>query len=90
MIDSNPYEFSFITWQGIELEIRFARDWLGSSKTAYPMAHIEVEAISPKLTALPITETGYRSHYCLHDRVFGIEYFRLQHILIWSTERRSN
>jgi hypothetical protein len=69
MTDSNPYEISHITWQGIELEIRFARDWLGSSKTAYPTAHIEVEATKPKRTALPITETGYRSHFLTAESV---------------------
>jgi hypothetical protein len=69
MTDSNTYEISHITWQGIEIEIRFARDWLRSSKTAYPTAHIEVVAIKPPRAALPITETGYRSHFLTAENV---------------------
>jgi hypothetical protein len=69
MTDGSPYEISHITWQGIEIEIRFARDWLGSSKTAYPTAHIEVETVNPQRTALPITDTGYRSHFLTAENV---------------------
>jgi hypothetical protein len=47
-------------WRDIELEIRFERHWPIST---FAMAHLEVEAIKPRHAALPITETGYRSHF---------------------------
>ncbi len=44
-------------WQGITLTIRYEPDWLGGLS-----AHLQVE--SAGRVALPITETGYRSHFC--------------------------
>lgn len=44
-------------WQGIEIETRY---WpLKWNVTA----HLEVESIAPERAPLPITETGYRSHF---------------------------
>ena len=49
-------------WNGIEIEIRWNADYVvfddGES-----MAHLEVESVQPKHAPLPITETGYRSHF---------------------------
>jgi hypothetical protein len=48
-------------WEGIPLLIRFCPDWLQSSRYGLDVAHVEVE--SKGRVALPITETGYRSHF---------------------------
>ena len=69
MENANPYETHHIMWEGIEIQIRFARDWLGTSKGNYLTAHIEVETINPRRAALPITETGYRSHFLTAESV---------------------
>ncbi len=45
-----------IVWRGIEIEVRTEANWLGNDIT-----HIEVQT-TPR-TPLPITETGYRSHF---------------------------
>jgi hypothetical protein len=49
-------------WNGIEIEIRWNADYVvfddGES-----MAHLEVESVKPARAPLPITETGYRSHF---------------------------
>ncbi|WP_299954752.1 hypothetical protein [uncultured Roseobacter sp.] len=46
------------TWQGIEIELTYKpRDFAGV------IAHLEVRSINPKAAPLPITETGYLSHF---------------------------
>jgi len=58
-------QFFQTTWQGIEIEIAiaFVRSWSSSFEEIYgcPMSHLEV--IQPRRQALPLTETGYRSHF---------------------------
>lgn len=44
--------------QTVRLRITHSRDYLSSGSD-----HVEVESIRPKRAALPITETGYRSHF---------------------------
>ena len=47
-----------LTWRGIEIEaIYWPRKWGGS------IAHLEIRSIKPERAPLPITETGYRSHF---------------------------
>lgn len=53
-VDSQVYRFA---WQGIEIEAVYTPlKW----KT---IAHLEVRSVKPERTPLPITETGYRSHF---------------------------
>ena len=47
-----------LTWQGIEIEATY---W--PSKWGGTIAHLEVRSIKPERAPLPITETGYRSHF---------------------------
>ena len=55
-MDQQPQNFRLI-WQGIEIEVRYwPRKW-GVT------AHLEVESIRPERAPLPITGTGYRSHF---------------------------
>jgi hypothetical protein len=49
-------------WNGITVEIRYEPKWLNIETSVDP-AHIEVESIDPPRAALPITETGYLSHF---------------------------
>ncbi len=44
--------------ESVRIRITHARDYLSSGSD-----HIEVESIAPKKSPLPITETGYRSHF---------------------------
>lgn len=48
-----------LLWQGIALVIRYEVRWLDTEATN--VAHLEVE--SEGRVRLPITETGYRSHF---------------------------
>ena len=45
------------TWQGIEIEAIYMPVRFGV------IAHLEVRSINPPRAPLPITETGYRSHF---------------------------
>jgi hypothetical protein len=57
-------------WQGIALSVTFEPDWMGISEgTDYAIARLEIEAVAPKRAPLPITETGYRSHFLHPDAV---------------------
>ncbi len=42
----------------VKIRITHSRDYLGQGQD-----HVEVESLVPKKTPLPITETGYRSHF---------------------------
>jgi hypothetical protein len=49
-------------WNGIEIEIRWIADYLAFDD-GQSMAHLEIESVEPAHAPLPITETGYRSHF---------------------------
>lgn len=60
-----PYKRRFeIDWQDpatattVRIRITHARDYLSTGSD-----HIEIESIKPKRAPLPITDTGYRSHF---------------------------
>jgi hypothetical protein len=55
-MDQQPQVYR-LAWQGIAIEARYwPRKW-GVT------AHLEIESIHPERARLPITETGYRSHF---------------------------
>jgi len=60
-----------LTWQGIALEIRYIKSWSASFEKTYghALAHLEIRTISEAQRALPITETGYRSHFIAADEI---------------------
>jgi hypothetical protein len=46
------------TWQGIEIEAAYTpHKWGGV------IAHLEIRSVKPERARLPITSTGYRSHF---------------------------
>lgn len=61
--DTRDIETHRTTWQGIEIEISFERNWLGSSPSDYQSSHLEIRSVNPPKAELPITETGYLSHF---------------------------
>jgi hypothetical protein len=50
-------------WNGILLEITYEPQWLPPSILGEDLAHLQVRSIYPTDVPLPITETGYRSHF---------------------------
>lgn len=49
-------------WSGISIEIRWEPNWLNIN-AGIDAGHIEIESVAPERAPLPITETGYRSHF---------------------------
>ena len=59
----DSYETHRAEWQGIALEIRYCPSWLEDYEDIYghPLAHLEIESANKE--PLPITETGFLSHF---------------------------
>lgn len=57
-----------IDWRGIRIEISYEECWLGSDGGFSP-AHLQLHAIEPEKAPLPVTETGYRSHFIAAEAV---------------------
>jgi len=52
-----------LVWSAITIEVAYEADWLGSSEGPYPASHLAIRSTAPTKAPLPITETGYRSHF---------------------------
>lgn len=65
------YEIHTLEWRGIVLEVRYCPDWLDCYREIYghPLAHVEIEALEPTRVPLPVTETGYRSHFTSPEEI---------------------
>lgn len=63
------YQTSAFEWNGIRIEVRYCPNWLGFYERLYghPLAHLEIESVEPERVPLPLTETGYRSHFTRPD-----------------------
>lgn len=48
-------------WQGIEIELTHAPKW--SRVESCKVSHLEIQSINPPNDPLPITRTGYLSHF---------------------------
>lgn len=60
---SSAITLEFI-WRGITIEVVYAPDWLGSAGGGrHIVSHLAVTSVNPERAPLPITETGYRSHF---------------------------
>ena len=50
-----------IDWNGIAIEVRWEPAWL--TFAGHPLGHLQIQSVAPECAPLPITETGYRSHF---------------------------
>ena len=58
------YTSEILIWQTYELEVRYDPDPFNlASCRQEAMAHVEIRTLKPENAPLPITETGYRSHF---------------------------
>lgn len=58
------YTTETLIWQSYVIEVRYDPDPFSmASHTGEAMSHIEIRAVKPEKAALPITETGYKSHF---------------------------
>lgn len=63
--DDRQIERVEFEWQGLLLCVTYEADWLGSGARGSPFAtsHLTITALRPEQARLPMTETGYRSHF---------------------------
>lgn len=60
--DSRHIITEALVWEGVTLSITYEPSWLAISED-YGPAHLAVHVVAPERAPLPITETGYRSHF---------------------------
>lgn len=65
---SDEYVSNIVVWNGIKIEVRYASHWCGRDFTS----HLEIHALNPRKAALPMTETGYRSHFTPCGTIEGL------------------
>ncbi|HEV7276537.1 MAG TPA: hypothetical protein VGN80_09645 [Devosiaceae bacterium] len=56
-----------VNWCGIALEVTYEAHWLNA--TAFRTAHLQVRSVAPAKEPLPISDTGYRSHFLPADEI---------------------
>jgi len=54
-----------LIWNGTRIAVTYEPDWLRSSRghPEYATSHLAIQSVEPENEPLPITETGYRSHF---------------------------
>lgn len=57
-----------IEWNGIKISIRYEANWMNLERAdeTLPYGHLQLESVAPLREPLPMTSTGYLSHF-LHD-----------------------
>jgi hypothetical protein len=68
----HDYISSQITFEGVIIEIRYCQVWTAmvhDDGSRFSIAQLEVQSIDPPKHPLPITETGYKSHFIQHHEV---------------------
>lgn len=85
---STLYDHYEIVWDGIRIAVDYAPKW--SSSEYVKTAHLTLETIAPARAPLPVTKTGYTSHFCSDDLV--MEYGGpVAYALAWlNTEAKSS
>ena len=59
-----------LQWQDINIEITYQPRWGNDS---VGVSHLEIRSTIPERVPLPVTETGYRSHFFYSDEIFSEE-----------------
>lgn len=54
-----------LDWRGYRIQVRYCPSWSSSYEEIYGecMAHLELMSLEEPRLPLPVTETGYRSHF---------------------------
>lgn len=70
MTAERSIEVHALHWRGVDIEITFERHWLSIARDHdLAASHLTVTAVQPKRAPLPITQTGYRSHFLHFEAV---------------------
>jgi hypothetical protein len=64
MENQRTIQIETLVWEGITIEVSYEPEWLGFRRGGeLAVAHLQVRSVAPERAPLPITETGYRSHF---------------------------
>lgn len=58
-----------LNWNGIQIKISHEADWFDDPEENYKVSHLQIESVSPAKAPLPMTETGYISHFTPPDDI---------------------
>lgn len=63
--DTSTQMIESLVWNGRTVEVRYDPDWCSMSELGpgRQLAHLELQVVDPPMAPLPVTETGYRSHF---------------------------
>ncbi len=70
------YEFE---WCGIRISLQHVHDYCGV------IEHLEIRSIDPEKAPLPITDTGYKSHFLTKASLHAYG-SALNYVLVWLNE----
>jgi len=70
-------ETYIIEWEGITIQVRYNPEQWGVT------SHIEMKALQPAHAPLPVTETGYRSHFVPIGTVEATGLTVREYVLAW-------
>ncbi len=73
-------EIHRFTWQGIEAEVSYDPLFCGV------IAHLEIKSINPLGAPLPITVTGYRSHFLPCGIIEAQDGSMVEQVIVWLDE----
>jgi hypothetical protein len=76
----NGYQSFELAWQDLTIEVSFQANWFGLGHW-----HLQLKCCEP----LPVTETGYRSHF-VSDQEFNGEQEIRQYIVAWLEHEATN
>jgi len=76
----DPHSVHQLTWQGIEIEVTFCPVRWGQ------ISHLQIRSLVPERAPLPITETGYLSHFVPIGTIEANEGDVVAQVLAWLDE----
>lgn len=82
-----PTQTHYIEWRGVRIEVRYCPSYSKVYEDMYgqPQAHLEIKALDPPDAALPMTSTGYRSHFT-SPQAIEAEGGAVSFVLAWLNE----
>jgi len=64
-------EIHSLDWRDVRVEIHYRSDWSPAYREVYgqPLSLLEVRSVEPERAPLPITDSGYRSHFTVAEEI---------------------
>jgi hypothetical protein len=63
--EKRQIETETLEWQGVTITVSYDAQWcrVGKGKPSFAPAHLVLNVVAPRGALLPVTDTGYRSHF---------------------------